>query len=115
MRCPIAVGPSYQPTYGGISQTASSASSSTIRFDVVVLERRHIVGEQSLRVLVVERLVWVLRVKLVHLGPGALQAAVDRGRRHVQQFGYLAGLPREDVTQDQDRTLGRRQMLQALR
>ena len=58
--------------------------------------------------LVVEMLVGTFRVKLVHLGPGALQAAVDRGRRHVQQLGHLAGLPREYVTQDQDRSLRRR-------
>ena len=44
--------------------------------------------------------------------PGALQGAVDRDDRRVQQLGHLAGLPAQHIPQDQDRALARRQVLE---
>ncbi len=57
----------------------------------------------------------VRRGHLVEGGSRALQRAVDRGARGAQQLGHLAGLPVQDLAQDQHRALARRQVLQARR
>ena len=79
---------------------------------VVVLERGYVVSEKSFAcsssrcssgLSASSLCTWALaRCKLL------LTAAVDM----LQQLGHLAGLPREYVTQDQDRTLRRGEMLQ---
>ena len=46
-----------------------------------------------------------------HRRPGTLQGAVGRDDRHLEQRGGLLRRPVEDVAQDQDRALARRQQL----
>ena len=44
--------------------------------------------------------------------PGALQCAVDRRDRRVEELGDLGGLPAQDLAQDEHRALAGRQVLE---
>ena len=85
--------------------------------DVVALEGVDVAVEELPRVVVdVQRRG---RVELVHVEvdgverrAGPLERAVDRRDRRVEQVGDLAGAPVQDVAQDEDRALARRQVLE---
>ena len=81
--------------------------------DVVALEGVDVLGEQF-ALGVVAQLVRPGRHGLLgrHRGVGSLKRAVDAGDGRVEQFGDFAGLPFEDVAQDQDGTLLGRQVLE---
>jgi hypothetical protein len=52
------------------------------------------------------------RLSALQAGPRPLEGAVDRFDSRIQHGGYLAGVETEDVAQDQDGELARRQDLQ---
>ena len=83
------------------------------RLDVVALEGVHVPGQQ-LALRLVARLVQPGSAACLsrHRGMGPLQRAVDAGDRRVEQLGDLAGLPLQDVAQDQHGALLGRQVLQ---
>ncbi len=84
-------------------------------------ERVHVVALERVDVASEERaLLGVHRTQRLGVGDlgrldrrvGALQGAVDRRDRRLEQLGDLGGLPAEDVTQHEHRTLLRRQVLE---
>ena len=83
--------------------------------DVVALERVHVAGQQiplRLRERPVTRLGRPPGPLAAIVAAGALQRAVHRDHRGVEQLGHLGGLPAQHLAQDQHRPLPGRQVLQ---
>jgi hypothetical protein len=80
--------------------------------DVVALERVDVAREQVLLVALDDRGAAGVELQPVERGACALQRAVDRGHGRVEQLGDLAGLPAQDLAQDEHRALAGRQVLQ---
>ena len=84
--------------------------------DVAVLPRLDVLAGQLAQALVAERaqrgLLARLREPFVDRLVGALERAVDGGRRRLERLGDLGAREAEHVAQDQHRALARRQQLQ---
>ncbi len=78
------------------------------RVDVIRLEGRDVAGEE-LPVGIVQL---TSVVELVQRCASALQRAVDRGDARLQELGHLARLPAQDLTEDEDGALARREPLE---
>ena len=106
-RAPMAAGPTYQLSKGGISQIGVVGEQLLQRVDVVGLEGRNVARQQFARLRGFRCGQRLVRAGSdgVELGPRPLQQTVDRRRRRADRVGHLGGPPLQHIAQHQHRAL----------